>query len=164
MNNKKIKLLKIINIVLLALTLAFIWGQSMIPPSGSTTESSFIKEIVEEVIQSVSGNKTFSIPEVLIRKSAHFLEYAVLGAELTVLFILDLIKKKNTVLISFWKMYVNNAFIGLSVAMIDESIQHFSGRYSSVFDVWLDLVGASFAIIVILAIFRSVFKHNTSQS
>ena len=171
MNKKesKIKLTKIIISLFILLTVAIIWGHSFMTPEMSTEESSFVKEIVEAVVQSVSNNQAFTIPEIVIRKSAHFFEYAILGLELAILITVNiktlLLKEENSKLNSndgshkkkgFFQSlscrYITSFMIALIVAGIDETIQYFTGRYSSVWDVLLDMTGASFSILVFLLI------------
>ena len=124
------------------------------PRAQSTEESSFVKELLDSMVQTVSGNQSFAIPEVVIRKSAHLLEYAFLGLELAVFFLLN-----NEGKIRFALPFIS----ALVVASIDETIQYFSGRYSSVFDVGLDMVGSSIAIGLIFLI-RKIFSHKKSIS
>jgi VanZ family protein len=153
MNNKH-KALRIILLILIILTLIVIWGHSCMPRAQSTEESSFVKELLDSMVQTVSGNQSFAIPEVVIRKSAHLLEYAFLGLELAVFFLLN-----NKGKIRFALPFIS----ALVVASIDETIQYFSGRYSSIFDVALDMVGASIAIGLIFLI-RKIFKRKKSIS
>ena len=150
------KAFRIALLIIIFLTVAVIWGHSCMTRAKSTEESRFVKEILDTVMQTVSGNRSFAIPEVLIRKSAHFFEYAVLGLEL-VLFItlnkgetLDKDKKRGP--IKLLSLYPTAFVISLFVASVDEIIQYFTGRYSSIWDVMLDMTGASFSILIFLLI------------
>ena len=150
------KAFRIALLIIIFLTVAVIWGHSCMTRAKSTEESRFVKEILDTVMQTVSGNRSFAIPEVLIRKSAHFFEYAVLGLEL-VLFItlnksetLDEDKKRGP--IKLLSLYPTAFVISLFVASVDEIIQYFTGRYSSIWDVTLDMTGASFSILIFLLI------------
>ncbi len=153
-NSKSKKIAKIIFVILTVITLAVIWGHSMVPPEGSTEESMFFKGIFDGMLHNVSGNSSFSIPEVLIRKSAHFSEYALLGAEFCILYLLFFSKPEH---IRLFPLYLNTILASLLVAMTDETIQYFSGRYSSVFDVWLDCMGAAVAIPLVYLLVRRFF-------
>ena len=153
--------LKIIISILILLTIVFIWGHSFMTPEMSTEESSFVKEIVEAVVQSVSNNEAFTIPEIVIRKSAHFFEYAVLGLELAILITINKSlqadeNKKRGLIKKLLSLYPTAFIISLLVGFVDETIQYFTGRYSSVWDVLLDLAGASFSILIFLLI-RTLF-------
>ena len=139
--------------VIILLTVVIIWGHSFMTPEMSTEESSFVKEIVEAVVQSVSNNEAFVIPEVVIRKSAHFIEYAILGLELAILITINKKEeKKKGFFQSLPYRYVTSFMIALIVASVDETIQYFTGRYSSIWDVLLDMTGASFSIGIFLLI------------
>ncbi|MBO4701179.1 MAG: VanZ family protein [Lachnospiraceae bacterium] len=150
------KTIKLILSFVILLTVLIIWGHSFMTPEISTEESSFVKEIVEAVVQSVSNNEAFTIPEVVIRKSAHFIEYAILGLELVIFITINKSlpddDKKRGLIKKLLSLYPTAFVLSLFVASIDETIQHFTGRYSSVWDVLLDLAGASFSILVFLLI------------
>ena len=155
--------LKIIISILILLTVVFIWGHSFMTPEMSTEESSFVKEIVEAVVQSVSNNEAFTIPEIVIRKSAHFFEYAILGLELVILITINKSlqaddDKKRGLIKKLLSLYPTAFIISLLVGFVDETIQYFTGRYSSVWDVLLDMTGASFSILVFLLL-RVLFLH-----
>ena len=66
-----------------------------------------------------------------MRKLAHMGEFAVLGALLTAL--CEPKSRRDRLPVLLLK--------GLSVALIDEGIQLFTGRTSCLSDVWIDLVG-----------------------
>ena len=150
------KTIRLILSFVILLTILIIWGHSFMTPEISTEESSFVKEIVEAVVQSVSNNEAFTIPEVVIRKSAHFIEYAILGLELVILITINKSlsddDKKRGLIKKLLSLYPTAFVLSLFVGSIDETIQHFTGRYSSVWDVLLDLAGASFSILVFLLI------------
>ena len=172
---KKRKTIRIILSVIILLTVIVIWGHSFMTPEMSTEESSFVKEIVEAVVQSVSNNETFTVPEIVIRKSAHFFEYAVLGLELAILISMNKktkflteerinpnydSQKKEGFFQSLPSRYVTSFMIALIVASVDETIQYFTGRYSSIWDVMLDMTGASFSILIFLLIRSLIHKKN----
>ena len=158
-NNTKKTIRLILSFVIL-LTVLIIWGHSFMTPEISTEESSFVKEIVEAVVQSVSNNEAFTIPEVVIRKSAHFIEYAILGLELVIFITINKSlpddDKKRGLIKKLLSLYPTAFVLSLFVGSIDETIQHFTGRYSSVWDVLLDLAGASFSILIFLLL-RTIF-------
>ena len=158
--DKSIKMKKIFRVIMaliILLTVAIIWGHSFMTPEISTEESSFVKEFVEAVVQSVSHNEAFTIPEVVIRKSAHFIEYAILGLELAILITINKgisldDDKKRGLIKNIFSFYPTAFIFSLLIASIDETIQYFTGRYSSVWDVLLDMAGASFSILLFMLI------------
>lgn len=119
-------------IVLLVITLIFIWGNSMFDKESSAEESRFVVRFLEMFFG--TGN----VSEHFVRKLAHFTEYAILGAELFGLF----------------GKYLMSATHGLFVAMVDESIQLIVKRGSSLADVWLDFSGVLFGALVVMLIIR----------
>jgi Predicted integral membrane protein len=128
-------------IVLIIATLAFIWINSSVSPTTSDSISNDVYESVESVTQAVTGSD--SLTNHIVRKAAHFIEYAVLGIELSLLLIL--IKKIRL------QPIINCAFAGFATAVIDETIQIFSGRGSNIPDVWIDFAGfcSGFTIIML---------------
>ena len=159
--DKSKKTFRIIMTVIILLTVAIIWGHSFMTPEMSTEESSFVKEIVEAVVQSVSNNEAFTIPEVVIRKSAHFIEYAILGLELVIFITINKSlpddDKKIGLIKRILSIYPTAFILSLFIGAVDETIQYFTGRYSSIWDVLLDLSGASFSIGIFLLI-RSLIR------
>ncbi|MBO4346547.1 MAG: VanZ family protein [Lachnospiraceae bacterium] len=164
-NNRKYKTIRIILTIFTVLTVAVIWGHSVMPRSASTQESVFFKDMVDDFLHAMSGNTLLEISEALLRKSAHFIEYAVLGFELSLLFVLYGLKNDdNKKAKALFTGHIMQLFIvSVLVAMIDETIQYFSGRYSSLFDVWLDLTGVTFATIVFFIIVSIKAKKRKRQ-
>jgi VanZ family protein len=115
---------------LMGLTLAFIWGNSLMPASVSGAISEWVRQIVNAIIGGVGGGSGFSGDGVL-RKTAHMLEFLAWGAEVTVL-LHGRLKEK-------WPLQL---LLGLGVALIDETIQLFmAGRAGMVQDIWIDMGG-----------------------
>ena len=116
-------------IALIAVVL-FIWGNSCLPRSISSQESGFIMALLERLFG------TGLITEHLVRKMAHFAEYALLGGMLLrFTFYLPL---RNG-----WR-WLYGAMAAIMIALVDETIQIFSGRGPMIQDVWLDFAGAVF--------------------
>ena len=80
-----------------------------------------------------------NVTEFLVRKLAHFCEFGLLGCELSLMLIL---RKRQTL-----QWYVNIAMFAFVVAALDETIQIFAGRGSSLVDVWIDFAGAVTGIV-----------------
>lgn len=123
------------------LTLAFIFGQSLLNQEASVKESNVVKEkVVQPIHEAVTGNS--SLPHD-IRDIAHIVEFLVLGLEL-----LLLLKNKKIPI----RLLRTISYCGF-VALIDESIQYFSGRAPQVVDIWYDIIGSAIgAFIGVLAI------------
>lgn len=94
----------------------------------------------------------------IIRKSAHFFEYALLAALLAITFYLFKNSKLNLVIYSL--------FITLMCAVADEFYQSFIGRGSNVRDIVIDFSGALFGIAcvgVVLGLIKSL-KSKTMKA
>ena len=77
----------------------------------------------------------------LLRKAAHFAEYTALGV-ITLLFYGTLTADRT-------KKFLSAALTGISVPLVDETIQIFSGRGSALADVWIDISGVVFGTALI---------------
>lgn len=129
--NKKVRILFA---VLLAGMIALIWGHSMMPANQSAAESSQLLIYVNHVL----GVINIQITEHVLRKMAHFSEYAVLGLLLR---------------INFQRHLIVSLFLGLLVALTDETIQLFiEGRSGSVTDIWIDFSGILFSTLCLYLI------------
>ncbi len=141
--------------VLIALTLGFIWGNSLLPSEISSGISGSVAELVNKIFGAVFPGYSPSAEaggDGLIRKLAHFTEFMVLGIELTVL--VYRILRSNIVL---------PPFCGLLAALCDETIQLFSeGRGSKVSDVWIDFAGVmvGFLLVILISRKRSGSREN----
>jgi VanZ family protein len=128
--------------VLILLTLALIWGHSLLGREASSEESGFVMELLEPVLEMVVGEG--NVTEFLVRKLAHFTEFFVLGLELLTFF-------------AYRKPLFPQAFLlalthGFFAAFLDETIQIFSGRGPMIQDVWLDVCGFAVGASLMLGI------------
>ena len=118
--------------LLVFLTLAFIWGNSLLP----RTESQEISRgLLAELCAALEHVGLHIDPQNdhWLRKLAHFGEFGLLGAELGLLLCLN---RRQSV-----QGFVNCAFAGLAVAVTDEALQLISNRGSQVQDILLDFAG-----------------------
>lgn len=118
--------------LLVLLTLAFIWGNSLLP----RTESQEISQgLLAEICAALETVGVHLDPQNdhWLRKLAHFGEFGLLGVELCLLLWLN--RQKSV------QGFINCAFAGLAVAVTDEALQLFSNRGSQVQDVLLDFAG-----------------------
>ena len=101
----------------------------------------------------LSGSLTgiLGATEHFVRKSAHFLEFSLLGAMLSI----DFAWQKAVSKLPFSRI----ALMGLLTACADETIQLFSaGRSSQLSDVWIDFGGVVFGAAVICLILEAFKK------
>ncbi len=113
--------------VLIPLTLAFIFTQSLLSPSASGQESDAVAGFLSNIFPADS----FIIRN--LRQLAHFAEYGILGAEISLYICLYV---KNIILSSLASLGAAQ-----SIALVDETLQIFSGRVADVKDVWTDFLG-----------------------
>ena len=153
MLSKKRKIYVFIICVLIALTLAFIWGNSFLPRSESKEASDQTLDVMQSVLDTFFGIGKVVLSEGFVRKLAHFSEFFALGVEFGLLIIA---LNKET-----YKSYLTLLPIGLIVAIIDESIQLLSDRSAEIADVLLDYSGylTAFAIFLIIFVIRRKVKN-----
>ena len=118
--------------LLVLLTLAFIWGNSLLPRTESQEISRGLLAELCAALEHV-GMHLDPQNDHWLRKLAHFGEFGMLGAELGLLLCLN---RRQSV-----QGFVNCAFAGLAVAVTDEALQLISNRGSQVQDVLLDFAG-----------------------
>ena len=128
--------------LLIAVTLGFIWGNSIKSRSESKLLSLGVLRWIRPLLGVIFSPE--NVTDHLVRKLAHFTEFSMLGAELILLTALMQKLRVRTVL--------NCLLAGLSVAVIDETVQIFSARGSQAIDVLLDfggvVAGAAFALLI----------------
>ena len=117
--------------------LIFIWGNSSKSFESSQQISGFITQRINALLEPLIGQ---SISDSISRKLAHVTEYAVLGG---VMISFSTARKRRNLQSIF-----NCLFVGLSVAVLDETIQIFSNRGSSVLDVLLDFSGVCMGVVL----------------
>ncbi len=143
-----------IGAAIVALIVAFIWGNSLLPQTQSRQESDFVLRILQSIFRLDIDRETASH---LVRKAAHFTEYALLGVSAAALFL----SRRRGV-----QSAVNAMSLCLAVAVLDESIQLLSQRGSQVQDVLLDFSGAAAGLLIFLALsglFR-IFRRRKAAS
>lgn len=133
--------------VLSAACLIFIIGNGANTGEKSSTLSGAVREIVNGALS--SAGLTVSLSEHLIRKAAHFTEYAALGLLLSLTAYAFLSRR--------WKFrYIWMPVAAcLLTAVCDETIQHFTlGRSGSPADVLLDMSGVLLAAGIVSLLLR----------
>ena len=124
--------------ILIVLNLALIWGNSLLPAANSSAVSGGILDILGQFLP-------FLLTEfghTLLRKAAHFSEFALLGL---------LYCGRHRLTKGETPPHLMG--FGLTVGCIDESIQIFTpGRASSLIDVWIDASGFALGFAIIIAV------------
>lgn len=124
---------------LLILNIAFIWGNSLLPGEISGAISNGLKAFLETLMGVQEGPPGGGG---LLRKLAHFTEFACLGVLLRWLFGMLFAKK--------WQKYLLPLGAGVAVACVDETIQLFvPDRGPGIKDVGIDTLGLVLGIFII---------------
>ena len=139
-------------ICLLGCVLLFIWGNSLLPASVSGAISGWLHSILTAIFP---GNGNGSGGDGLLRKLAHFTEFALLGA---VLF--RLLRNREERMPAAWLLSLGCGFFA---ACVDELLQHFSpGRAPQFGDVCIDTAGVLTGTLLYLAA-HFICKSKTNQ-
>ncbi len=137
----------IIMLIITGLYIAFIWWHSTMTAEKSATESLTVLSFIKNIFKAIGINS--NLTDHIIRKSAHFCEFALLGCLTT------------------WTAYAGNhrivknlmstGFVCLGTAVIDELVQiSAKGRSAEVTDVALDFCGAVAGFLFFILIFAIV--------
>ena len=122
----------------------FIFTQSMLTGEISSNQSGFIVDILYPFVHNIGipiDGDNFSL---LIRKLAHFTEYAILGLLWYNIYTLFILNKFLP-----WIVVIH----GVLAATLDETIQRFTpNRSGELRDVFIDTLGVLTAVILILLI------------
>ena len=164
-------------LILLAVNILFIWGNSFLPAQTSDKISGAVMEGYETVLMNpwferisvwvinfanrILGTQipNQNIGMHLLRKMAHFTEFLCLGLELCWLFLILGNRGIHSLTMPMLP--------GVLVACMDETIQLYSpGRSSSLVDVWIDIAGLTAGILILLfgyALFALCTKKPTNS-
>lgn len=146
----------IIDIILILLTLIFIFGNSLKNVEKSSNASESVTSVIEKIPPIKQAiEKNIIQPGSLegpIRSFAHFFEFSILGAELMLLIIL----LKCSCNIKYFLFVVLICFIlGLS----DEITQSFTDRSTEAIDVIKDVCGGAFGAFCVSMIYLPIRKN-----
>ena len=128
-----------------------IWGNSLVPGSGSGSLSLTVMEAVRGFLHGV-GLPYEWVTNFVVRKCAHFTEYMVLGILATHAF--DFEGRRT------FDVLLPTAVFLLLIPSIDETIQLFvPGRSGQITDVWLDTAGYLTGALLTLLLFSLCRKR-----
>ena len=154
----------LIGIAALVLILCFVYGNSMLSKQESAEVSSSVMDAMEGILRPIvefvtGGPVDDTLLHKVVRKGAHFAEFAALSALLTVLLHL---------IFGTWRTHAMGyvLFLSLLFGVMDEFLQSFTGRGTSVRDVMLDLCGALLGIacvITLIEIIKRLRRHQKSK-
>ena len=121
--------------------LCFIFSNSLKNGEESAEQSSWFVDVFRAIFDP-QHNLEDGVAITIVRKLAHFTEFAALGFSLSaLLFVIDRPSVKNAVILP--------VFCCLLAATTDEFIQSFTGRTSTARDVFIDFAGAVVGILLV---------------
>ena len=137
-------------VLLIVLTLCFIWGNSLLDSSSSTELSNGLLVKLRPFLAMLGIELE---DDLLLRKLAHFCEFFALGSELAALMLL-------------WnqrRVFLCCSCISALAGLVDETIQFFTGRYSHVHDVLLDSFGGICGTLATMLIIAFIIRKKTGE-
>ncbi len=138
------------SILLQVLWIIIIFSFSLQSGDVSSVSSGWLAQNVLTLTKSVGFHLSLNDVTFLVRKTAHFSEYAILGV----------ITYTNIVHFKKFRYYF---MVSLAIPFLDELLQHFiSGRYGSLVDSMIDLAGlcsGMFIAYLILILMKNHFVH-----
>lgn len=143
-------------VLALVLWVCFIWGHSLVPGTASSAESLSFVNGLRPAFELLGITETLMMT-FIVRKTAHFLEYAVLGII------------AGSLVRHGWGRGVFRGKLSLLVAaavpVIDETIQRFvPGREGQPRDVCIDLAGVAFGLLVFWVVSRLRARRRGERS
>lgn len=133
---------------LLIVNLAFIWGNSLLPGEVSGAFSDWVKELLAKLFASEDMSRSGGG---LLRKLAHFSEFAMLGILLSWLFSM------------LGRHHGFAALCGFLAACVDETIQRFiPDRGPSIVDVGIDTWGVLTGMFLLFTAYH-LSRHKTNH-
>lgn len=142
-----------INVLILLAMLVFIFGHSTADQAASSAESMQLLSLLSGLFQGLT--------EHMLRKLAHFSEFAALG--FFTIHLCHVCRKLHL------HAMVHSLFFGLLCALTDESLQLLNDRSAQVSDVWIDFSGVCCGVLffLLLLVLHRLWKkhlHNRQSS
>lgn len=153
MNKRKIAIA--ILVLTVALVVFFIFSNSLKTREESVKDSDAVVGMIGPLLERLFGDKIESISFV-VRKLAHFTEFAVLGLATSALVLTIGMGRR-------WNLLGYGLTFCLVIAIADEIIQGFVGRGSAARDVLIDFCGAIFGFFVILLIAKMKMRKTKNK-
>ena len=142
-------------LVAMVAMIALIWGNSLVPGEGSSSISTAVMEAVRSFLDAISLPSAW-VTNFLVRKTAHFTEYAVLGILTS-----QALDPRGSRLRCRWLLI---AALLVLVPSLDETIQlSVAGRSGMATDVMLDCCGAAFGVAVRCAVLRAAGSRRAAS-
>ncbi len=150
---RKRKILLAIWSILCVLWIAFIFSNSWQTATQSTQSSTSVLHILNHFL--AKCHIPIALSSFFVRKAAHFIEFAILGA---------LLARESTLLLPTFAWQCFTPIIGVTVAVFDETIQYFTpGRAARFTDVCIDTCGMLCGFFVIHLCFGLHARHKRKK-
>lgn len=134
-------------IIAIILILLFIWIHSAISERASYRESLWITENVLNPLLKLGG--IGAADKDLVRKVAHVLEFLILSIFTS----------------CFWRgNIVRTIYTGLTIALIDETIQVVTKRGALITDIWIDMIGVGAGALIGFIVSKAFNHRNENQN
>lgn len=143
--------LSVLNIVMFTVTaffIAFAFIHSSMPADISGEESESVLQFLQNILNSFGMGA--ELTSYIVRKAAHFTEYAAIGGALVgCAYSFNKIKP--------YIYSINILFVGLLTAVIDETIQlNVEGRSGQISDVLLDFGGCITGAVIVMTVIKLI--------
>lgn len=152
----------IIDFILILVTLAFIFGNSLKDVESSSNQSEPITEIVEKIpsVESALENKEITHSQIksIVRSFAHVAEFALLGALVMILMLLLDVKIPRATITTL----VSSLVVGIA----DECLQTLTDRSCELIDIAKDFAGSAIGsafVLMIYLIITTIKKKNKNK-
>jgi VanZ family protein len=146
---------KLIWWIIIIIWCIFIYSQSDKPAVDSNKESSFIVEVTNHLLDSFFGTGKIAVTSGLVRKTAHFMEYFVLG-----FLLYNALNFKRKLLV----VLMRTVLIGAFYACTDEFHQYFiPGRAMRLFDVMIDTLGIFSSGLILHLLYKSKLDNQNKK-
>lgn len=147
--DKRRQLIFIVLIALIVVNTAVIFLSSMKSVEESVEISEGVMAFIKRIIDPNNRIDT-ELFHHIVRKAAHFTEFFTLAMLYTIL------RKKSDEYLPVQNTFMAVPFMTLLTAVLDEFIQSFTGRGTSVRDVMLDFSGSLCGIIITIIIYNII--------
>ena len=153
MTKKRKAAVAVLTVLLLA-NLCFIWGNSLVSRSDSHDLSVGVLGFLPGFLRDLFPDQEQLVH--IVRKAAHFTEFACLGGLSCGLLAATRAVKRHP----FFHVWAGGFF----VAAIDGTIQIFTGPGSQLQDVWLDFAGFSAGLLAVLVVRAVVLRSKPKET
>ena len=154
MNSRKKMIAKIVLTALCLIAVGAIFFNSSLDADTSTKQSDPLVDEINQFFESIHIHIT--ITDKMVRKTAHFTEYAVLGALLSATLYLYVGRRRDS--------FAMTLPLGCAIALCDEVIQLFpKGRSCEITDVMIDSSGILFSALIVRLILYMIDRHHRKK-